>query len=211
VEPVMKKVFTASKDWLIEKYAQEGLSGPQIAKLAGVSHNTVYYWLSIHGIKRRSPLPAEDWREKFWNRVKMSPGDGCWEWGAGRDGRNYGQMNVDGRPRKASRLAYESAYGPFDDSLCVLHKCDNPPCCRPDHLFLGTKTDNAADRGAKNRTCHGEAKPAAKLTEAAVLRIMSLRGTMTKRAVAKLFGVGETTIYQIFYGQTWKHVTGVGK
>lgn len=80
--------------------------------------------------------------------------DGCWEWTASRNEarRGYGQLNVDGRPVMAHRVMYELFVGPIPPGLCVCHHCDNPPCVRPDHLFLGTHGDNAKDRDMKGRT-----------------------------------------------------------
>jgi hypothetical protein len=76
----------------------------------------------------------------------------CDEWTGLRDEQGYGRVYVSGRGAvRAHRLAWETAYGPIPDGLCVLHTCDNPPCRNVEHLFLGTRTDNAADRESKGR------------------------------------------------------------
>lgn len=77
-------------------------------------------------------------------------GDGCWEWQRSRYPNGYGQL-VRLPEQYAHRIAYAEYYGPFDRSLQVLHHCDNPPCIRPDHLFLGTVRDNVQDRNSKGR------------------------------------------------------------
>ncbi len=95
---------------------------------------------------------------RFWSKV--SKGDGCWEWQAGLFRRTgYGQFSVggkDGRHVSAHRVAWLIQTGE-DPSLCVLHRCDNRRCVRPDHLFLGTVGDNHADMVSKARGGYGEA------------------------------------------------------
>jgi hypothetical protein len=78
-------------------------------------------------------------------------GDGCWEWQGAHDGDGYGLIKIDGKLRRATRVAWETAYGPIPAGLSVLHSCDNPPCVRPDHLMLGTQRANIRDMLAKGR------------------------------------------------------------
>lgn len=81
---------------------------------------------------------------------KISMGNGCWEWQANADRRGYGHMTIKGKKVQAHRFSYELFVAPPGD-LFVLHRCDNPPCVRPDHLWLGTNADNMADMRAKGR------------------------------------------------------------
>ncbi len=91
-----------------------------------------------------------DWKpDLIWRHV--AKGDGCWEWQAQRDKDGYGRIERVGRVFRAHRAAYELAYGPIPDGLQVCHTCDNPPCIRPDHLFLGTSRDNWQDSIDKGR------------------------------------------------------------
>jgi hypothetical protein len=96
-------------------------------------------------MKRRLPLA-----QRFWVKVQIT--DGCWIWLAGKS-KGYGVIGLGGKgnPAYAHRVSWELHYGPIQKHMDVLHRCDNPPCVRPDHLFLGTQGDNNRDRHAKGR------------------------------------------------------------
>jgi hypothetical protein len=107
-----------------------------------------------YGAPRVSTKPRELWDcFRFWSKVDQSSGD-CWTWTAATY-QGYGRFQVGGpkgnRTVAAHRMAWELTHGPIPDKLHVLHHCDNPPCCRPEHLFLGTIRDNNADAQAKDR------------------------------------------------------------
>ena len=91
----------------------------------------------------------------FWSRVQQPP-TGCWEWTGPRVGRGYGKTTWHSRSARSHRVAWEITYGPIPTGLAVLHHCDNPLCCRPDHLFLGTLADNNRDMRSKGRQAHGD-------------------------------------------------------
>lgn len=136
---------------------------------------------------------------------------GCWEFVGARDRQGYGIVNV-GRAKgrtKAHRLAWWLRH---DDpgALCVLHRCDNPPCCNPRHLFLGTVQDNNADRVAKGRSARtgqlaGEDHPFARLTAAQVGEIRRrVAAGERQSAVAREFGVDPSHISKIVSGRKWR-------
>lgn len=96
---------------------------------------------------------------KFWNNVDKKD-NGCWEWKGSKIPTGYGHLNWETcRNAYAHRVSWILANGEIPDGLCVLHRCDNPPCVNPDHLFLGTMADNIRDRDAKERGKFGKNRP----------------------------------------------------
>ena len=139
------------------------------------------------------------------------PGHGphgdCHLWTASRDRQGYGKTSG----LLAHRVAWELVNGPIPEGMCVLHRCDNPPCCRVQHLFLGTRADNNADREAKGRGVYmnGSALTQSKLAEADIPVIRKdLAEGMTYGEIGRRFGVTAGTIWFIAKGKTWTHVKG---
>ena len=141
--------------------------------------------------------------------AKINKADGCWEWTASCAGKGYGQMKLP-RQRKqeySHRLAYMIYKGEIPQGIQICHTCDNPKCCNPDHLFLGTSQDNHDDMAKKNRSTHGEKNPAAKLTENDVREISAcLAAGMSQSKIARAFGVHQVTISKINRGLRWSRV-----
>ena len=150
--------------------------------------------------------------QRFWAKVKKT--DTCWEWIGVKDSHGYGRVSIGHRGLKtASRVSWEISKGPIPDGLFVLHKCDNPPCVRPEHLFLGTHLDNVLDCKAKGRQNHprGEKNGVPKLTVEKVLEIRSLRESgLTFRAIGSMYGIAHRTVQNIDKRIKWSHVPAAG-
>lgn len=145
----------------------------------------------------------------FWARVTIGSPDECWEWQEqSRVPQGYGMTNWQNHQIRAHRLAWLLTYGDPGD-LWVLHRCDNPPCCNPAHLFLGTAADNAADRDAKSRGARlfGENNPRARITSQDVQRMRQLRAEgALLRELADLFGVDRRQVGRIVRRERWGHL-----
>ena len=162
-------------------------------------------------------LRAEDisskHRDRFWSRVARRT-SGCWEW-LGGTSRGYGSFGLPlgGRvvTRRAHRISYALEFGITPADLCVLHTCDNPSCVRPDHLFLGTDTDNIADKIRKGRGAKGSAIGLSKLTEDDVVKMRRLyreSETLGMEDIAKIYHVSGNAGREAIIGKTWSHVPG---
>jgi HNH endonuclease len=169
-----------------------------------------------------SVRPRRPFAERFWAKVDKNgpimPGmdTPCWIWIGGKT--NFGYGNVWSfdlrRIVRAHRASYEMHNGPIPAGLFVCHRCDNPPCVRPGHLFLGTDADNMADCAAKERTWkgapgvgRGSKNPVSKLTEAKVLKIRALAADgHTVRALGNMFSVSYSQISSIVRREYWTHV-----
>jgi len=152
---------------------------------------------------------SADRRSRFFLRT-IDVGD-CREWAGARNHNGYGRVQIGRRRLLAHRAAWEIAQGPIPAGLHVLHHCDNPPCVKPAHLWLGTDADNVHDMDAKGRrvvkTTRGEQHPAALLTEAAVRVIRDrLREGRSHVSLGVEYGVDRSTITRLARGQTWTHV-----
>lgn len=159
------------------------------------------------------PVKARPLAERFWEKVDVRGPDECWPWLASTNPAGYGRFNVGGSNQIASRVAYELVNGPLGDGMQALHRCDNPPCCNPTHLFEGTNGDNIRDMFAKgrgNRTTQpkGEAHGKARLTAAKVLqmRAMYATGRFTLEDLSATFSTSVSNVHTVVTRQTWTHI-----
>jgi len=144
-------------------------------------------------------------KELIESRVYKDPFSGCWNWTRGKDKDGYGKIKVEGRSLRAHRVSYQVFKGEFPENLQTLHSCDNPSCCNPDHLWVGSNADNMADRDNKGRTARGERNGGGgKLKEEEVRLILS--DTRRTGLVAEDFGVSIALVYKIRTGEVWKHI-----
>lgn len=153
----------------------------------------------------RTPVPIA---KRIWRHIKK--GDGCWPWTGSKMAKGYGRIQPDGggkSPLLAHRVVYELTFGPIPEGMYVCHRCDNPSCCNPDHLFLGTAAENNADSRQKDRHVRGERQPAAKLTDAAVNEILGLiEAGESDATIARHFPVSQSRITRIRQGKAWTHI-----
>jgi hypothetical protein len=166
--------------------------------------------------KRITPIA-----DRFWPKVDRS-GE-CWVWTASKMPDGYGQIGVEGhRPKRAHRVSWELHFGPIPPGMLVLHRCDNPPCVRPDHLFLGTSRDNTLDMVGKRR--HGsqrypERLPSGvnhwrhrpdrqRLTDDQVksIRTRYAAGGVSLVALAREYHVSEASIRMIVKRKSYRHL-----
>jgi hypothetical protein len=148
-------------------------------------------------------------RKRFEKRVLIAP-SGCWEWSGVRTARGYGRVRIGKREFGAHRVALVIATGePLKPGQQACHRCDNPPCVNPAHLFAGDAKENARDMDQKGRRVNvpnrGQANGQAKLTEADVRWIRSQHGVSTKE-LARHLHVSTSLIRQIKRGDAWRWV-----
>lgn len=136
--------------------------------------------------------------KRFWDKVRKT--DSCWIWTAGCFADGYGGFQLGSSVIRAHRQSYILMKGPIPIGLYVLHKCDNPKCVNPDHLFLGTNADNMADMVAKGRHVGS-----AKITKKQSIEIKKLVASgLTQKKVGLLFGLCQSAISRIVTGYNWR-------
>jgi hypothetical protein len=147
--------------------------------------------------------------KRFDEFIAINSETGCHEWLAGKNNKGYGILGYEGGKMLSHRFAWERKNGKIPKGMCCLHKCDNPACNNPDHLFLGTHYENMMDRDAKNRGSLGSRNAMAKVNETIAKEIDDLlRSGMRVFEVAKKTGYNEDIVHNILRGKTWTHVTG---
>ena len=154
-------------------------------------------------------------KERFLAKIDIKEPDQCWEWLAMRHPDGYGQMKVKEKRKYAHRLSYEIFIGPIPEGMMVCHKCDNPGCVNPHHLFLGTCLDNVRDMISKGRkrqaspdklSSPGESNPASKLTRVLVdeIRERYAKSNHSQQSLADAYGVSQSTVSNIIRNTNWK-------
>lgn len=158
-----------------------------------------------YGPRPRTHAESIPW---FWKSVDKKSVIECWEWKGARLKLGYGRFRSAGKFVQAHRFSYALHAGHIPVGMCVCHRCDNPPCCNPAHLFLGTKKDNADDRDKKgrNKVFRGEAHPSAKATRAiaAAIRAEYEPFKTTGPMLARKHALSLATIKSILQRKSWK-------
>ena len=143
--------------------------------------------------------------DRFHTRYEVKP-NGCWEWTGSKDKKmGYGTFWIKPKDWLAHRASYLIHKGD-PASMCVCHSCDNPACVNPDHLWLGTRSDNNRDRDHKGRhvVLCGSTNGFAKLTESDVLAIRA--STLSVKELSKRYKVSDENIRHVLARNTWKHI-----
>jgi hypothetical protein len=147
--------------------------------------------------------------QRFFTNVGVRAEAECWPWLGCKSSDGYGNFLIAGRNAGAHRIAFIVANGGIEDGLCVCHRCDNPGCVNPEHLFAGTRHDNMRDMAAKGRNfvarpgkswfASGESHPKAKLSDSEVfsIRCRYFAGTNTVTELANEFGVSHVHLRNI--------------
>ncbi len=163
--------------------------------------------------------------DEFWSCIDKHGPSECWPWAGACFNQGYGEVSHGGARWRAHRLVWTLVNGPIPTGLHVCHSCDNPPCCNPAHLWLGTHADNMADKARKGRgeqvrgdnhyarthpewLARGERHGLARLTEAhaqAVRRVYAT-GTYSQAQISRVLGVSHTVISKIVRGKTYRHL-----
>jgi hypothetical protein len=145
--------------------------------------------------------------ERFWSHIEQRDDDGCWLWTLSTTPNGYGKVGLPFSRKigTTSRVAWALTYGPIPDGLCVLHRCDNRRCCRPDHLFLGTAKDNYDDMVAKGRADLFSSRRFT-VEQVHAIRAWHASGTAGCRTIAKHHGVDRNTIRAMIRRLTYSDV-----
>lgn len=150
--------------------------------------------------------------ERFWSHVSIGLPDECWEWQASKK-HGYGKTAIDNHSVSAHRLAYELTHGAIPNGLLICHKCNNPPCCNPKHLYAGTYADNLQDSiKAGTAYClppmYGQQNHKTKLTDESVRLIRNLytNNNVPRKQLARQFGVSVSNIDAIVTHKTHTRV-----
>lgn len=171
--------------------------------------------------KKRAIINVADKFDKKWPPLKrfwfktnkngpIHPVHGqCWVW-TGKTRNGYGRFSINKKVNNVNRYSWTIHFGKIPKGLCVCHKCDNPRCVNPAHLFLGTTVQNTNDRQQKQRQARGEKIHSAILTESQVIYIRKVYKSHSKlygaSALAHRFGVAYSTLLDVVINRTWKHL-----
>jgi hypothetical protein len=151
---------------------------------------------------------SRDTPDRFWGLVDQSRPEGCWPWTGNTVDAGYGVFTTRRSRTYAHRKAWELENGrPVGPGKVIAHRCDNPPCCRPGHLFETDDPGNRADCVAKRRHCFGSRSSKSLLTEETATKALRMLSTgATQSETGRRFGVSRSAISSLATGRNWKHL-----
>lgn len=161
----------------------------------------------VEGRARKGPKPR-GFVTRFWESFQKGNPDECWEWKGEIASHGYGVLSICNWPYLAHRISYLIHHGTIDPDRMVMHSCDNPKCVNPNHLSLGTGSDNTRDAVSKGRMLVGELNGGHKLREQDVrwIRLQYGNNGWTVTRLAEIFGVWPACISRIIKRQRWNHI-----
>ena len=155
-------------------------------------------------------------RDKFLSKYFPEPKTGCWLWVGKTNADGYGELHSEDNEfglRSAHRYSYTIHHGHIPAKLQVLHKCDQPCCINPDHLFLGTQQENIADMDRKGRRKVGvgvrHSKARVNNEQAIAIKQEYSKGLLKQKDIAEKYGIDRSAVSAIVNNRTWKHVKGI--
>ena len=143
--------------------------------------------------------------DEFWRKVKKT--NGCWLWTGRTNRKGYGVINLNKKPLYVHRLMWEIRNGNIPDGMLVCHRCDNPRCVNPDHLFVGTIRDNNRDRDNKGRSARGAILSKAHLKPDDIIDIRKAYAHGTNQSeIARKYGIKPCSVNHIVHRERWAHI-----
>lgn len=151
---------------------------------------------------RRIQTNAISLRDRIEKRIARPADGGCWNWAGALGKTGYGMINVAGKTKAVHRVMYELASGEIPEGLEIRHKCDNPRCCNPQHLEVGTHSQNMGDMRDRGRK-YAQALSAGEVIE---IRRQYLVDGMKQLDLAAIYGVSKSAISSAIRGKNWQHL-----
>jgi hypothetical protein len=165
------------------------------------------YYRYAHGHNSK-----QDLEERVWGHINIGNPNECWEWVGGKNKDGYGRLNISGRIDRAHRVVYRLANGDIPPNKIILHSCNNPSCCNPNHLRAGTYKENTHDMMVsgrnRNKVFRGSESSVSKLTESQVLNMRQEynSGGISIGKLARKYSISESQCSRIVKRQSWTHI-----
>lgn len=170
------------------------------------SRESTSKWCSIKCMGEGRTRTPDQIREQFLTTISISD-EGCWVWTGYRNTSGYGVMNISRKPKGAHRVSYELFRGSIGEGMLVCHRCDNPPCVNPDHLFLGKSADNARDMSEKDRHRFGFTNGGHALRMLTPEQVREIRSDpRPQRVIGEEYGINQSNVWCIKHRRSYKNV-----